>query len=199
MRTTSRLLLLALLATALAGCGSGSESDSGWQTRSSTPGRFTADFPVKPERQTQRVPAAGEPLELVAFISETENEAVSVSYVDYRVPADGDDAKRVLDSAVEGVASALQGRNLKKTETTFQNFEAVDFTLDADPQAVEGRAVWAGSRLYVLQVVRNKAENSDSFERLVDSFTVAPPPPATPSPLPTATADLSPEPPILTP
>lgn len=198
MRTTSRLLLLALLISSLAACRSGSESEqSDWQTRTSTPGRFTADFPVKPEKQTQRVPAAGEPLELVVFTAETDDEAVSVSYVDYRTPAAGDDAKKVLDSAVEGVASALQGQNLKKTETTFQNFESLDFSLEADPQAVDGRAVWADTRMYVLQVVRSKAGTSESFDRLVDSFKIAP---ATASPSPSPpTADLSPQPPIFTP
>jgi hypothetical protein len=205
MRATSRLLLLALVICGLSACGSGSDSESEWQTRSSTPGRFTADFPVKPERQTQRVPAAGEPLELVVFTADSADEAVSVSYVDYRTPAAGEDAKKVLDSAVEGVASSLQGRNLKKTETTFQNFEALDFSLEVDPQVLDGRAVWADSRMYLLQVVRNKTGDSESFDRLVESFKLArapvgpPADPPSPSPSTPATADLSPQPPILTP
>ncbi len=162
-------LSLGLILLLLAACGSGAD-EAAWTTFSSPQGRFKAEFPSEPAKQVQRVPAAGDPLELVVYASESDNEAVSVSYVDYAAEPAGENLKKVLDSAAEGASSAVSGLNLTKNPTTFLTRDAIDFTTEAAPNLLTGRAVMVGSRMYVLQVVAPKSVKSDSFDRLASSF-----------------------------
>ncbi len=178
-------LSLCLIVLLLAACGSDVD-ESQWTTVSSPEGRFKADFPLEPVRQVQRVPAAGNPLELVVYTSEADNEAVSVSYVDYAVEPTGENLKKVLDSAAEGASSAVSGQNLKKTSSTFLERDAIDFTTEAAPNLLTGRAVMVGNRMYILQVVRLNSARSTSFNQLASSFELIP------GPTPTATATPSP-------
>lgn len=177
--------MLCGVAVLLAACGSGA-SERDWESVSSSAGGFRADFPVEPQQQVQRVPAAGSALELVLLTAETSEEAVSISYVDYPMEPAGEELASLLDSAVEGAASAIQGQNLNKESVRFLGREAVDFTVEADPQVSTGRAFMVGNRMYVLQVVHLQTVQNDSFERLASSFALIETPAPPPSPVPTS-------------
>lgn len=189
-------LSLCLIVLLLAACGSNADEPD-WTTLSSPEGRFKADFPLKPVRQVQRVPAAGNPLELVVFTSEADNEAVSVSYIDYAAEPTGENLTKVLDSAAEGASSAVSGQNLKKTPSRFLDRDAIDFSTESAPNLLTGRAVMVGNRMYILQVVNPKSVKSTSFNQLASSFELipgptpsAPPTAATPAPSPAMTLSL---------
>lgn len=190
MSRAVKSLSLCLLVLLLAACGA-DEDESEWTTMSSPEGRFKADFPLEPVRQVQRIPAAGNPLELVVYSSEADNEAVSVSYIDYAVEPTGEDLKKVLDSAAEGASSAVSGQNLTKTSSTFLEGDAIDFTTEADPNLLTGRAVMIGNRMYILQVVNPKSVKSASFNQLASSFELIPGPTPTATPTPSPAITLS--------
>lgn len=171
MRRSVGVVLAFALLLLLTACGAGSGGDD-WETLSSGQGRFIADFPVEPTRQTQRVPAVGEALNLVVYSAESKGEALSVSYIDYPTEPTTEQVEGALDAAAEGAASALQGQNLTKSSSTFHNREAIDFTMETDLQAITGKAFYVGPRMYVLQLVRAKSVESESFQRLVGSFSL---------------------------
>ncbi|MEX0790856.1 MAG: hypothetical protein WD178_08795 [Actinomycetota bacterium] len=186
MRCIVRRVLFCGLLAVLGACGPDADSaDSDWESIASTQGRFSADFPVEPQRQTQRIPAVGEPLELVVYTAETATEALSVSYVDYPAPTTGEEIGRILDAAVEGVVSALQGQNLTKKPGSLLGHEAIDYTVEVNTQTVVGKVFLVDARMYTLQLARAKAADSDSFDRLVESFKLIPGVATTPEPSPT--------------
>lgn len=188
MSATQRLLLVILVFVLPACRDGGSSAEDAWEPFNSPAGGFRAEFPGEPVRQTQRLPGATGSSELVVFTSGTDTEAVSVAYVDYPAAPPAEQVETVLDAAAEGLATAVQGRNLVKESTSFLERDALDFSVEAPPQKINGRAFLDGARLYVLQVVLPQNAAESSIRRLASSFELVPRTPATPEVSPDATS-----------
>ena len=161
------MLMLVVLATACQDPPAESE------TFTSDEGRFQVQFPAEPERRSQNVGAGESRMELAAFTAaDSDGQVFSVAYADY--PEDmATDPKELLDSAVDGAASSIGGSVTSREPSTYQNNESIDYVIDGSGSQVRARAVLAGSRLYVLQVVRQEDPvEASRFETFADSLQI---------------------------
>lgn len=172
-RMRSRFLVaLAMLALVLllAGC---QDPPPESETFTSDEGRFRVDFPAEPERRSQNVGAGESRMELVAFTAaDGDGQVFSVAYADY--PQDmATDPKELLDSAVDGAASSTGGSVTSREQSTYQDNEAIEYLIDGADSQIRARAVLAGSRLYILQVVRQEDPvQASRFETFAGSLQI---------------------------
>lgn len=159
-----------VLVVLLAGC---QDPPAESETFTSDEGRFRADFPAEPERRSQNVGAGDSRMELVAFTAaDGDGQVYSVAYADY--PEDmATDPGELLDSAVDGAVSSTGGSVTSREPSAYQDHEAIDYVIDGAGSQVRARAVLAGSRLYIVQVVRQEDPvEASRFESFAGSLQI---------------------------
>ncbi|MGQ0678284.1 MAG: hypothetical protein ACT4OM_01255 [Actinomycetota bacterium] len=170
--STMRSLTIALLIFVCGSCGP-DDADSS-EVFISEEGRFLVEFPNKPKREAASVESGENTLTSVVFTASTDDEAVSVSYVDYPDDITAKPRNDVLAAVAKGSATALQGKVESSTPVTFLGGEALDFRVEAPEGFATARSFMVGNRMYLLQVVRrDNVEGPASFQRLVNTFRFA--------------------------
>lgn len=196
MKPFPRILLALITAALMLGaCGGQEPEQPEYQTFTNEEANFSADFPGEPRRESRTENAGDVRLNLVHFSVDNGDEAVSVSYIDYPQAIAEQDPTALLDSIAEGAAGAADGNIegadselVSKTPTTFEGHQAIDFEVDIDDRELQARAILVGTRMYLMQVVREPDVDDTSYERLIESFELleapSPTPPAEESPAP---------------
>lgn len=188
------LCLIAASALLLGACGGEDEPEApSYQSFTSDEGKFKADFPGEPKREARTENAGDIRLNLVHFSVDNGNEAVSVSFIDYPPAVAQQDPQALLNGIADGAANAADG-NIEgasseltsKEPTTFEGHQAIDFEVDIDDRKLSARAILVGTRMYLMQVVREPDVEETSYERLVESFELTEQPSPDPAASPAA-------------
>lgn len=142
-------------------------------------GRFRAEFPGIPQRQTQRQKVADIELETIVYErSLGQDTSFLVTYVD--VPAVPADVIGALNGAANAVAIGLKGEILRSEQSVFAGRPAIEFVLNT---RVEGgtKGVHYGKitlvlddrRLYSIGVI-GPVDPPDGYDRFMASFSILP-------------------------
>lgn len=172
------LICLLAISLLLDACGGDDEPETpAYETFTSEEGRFSAEFPGTPKRESRTEMAGDIRLNLVHFSVDNGNEAVSVSFIDYPEAVSTQEPNVLLDSIAEGAAGAADGTIegaesslVSKTPTTVEGHQAIDFEVDIQERDLVARAVLVGTRMYLLQVVSEPDVDGTSYEKLTSSF-----------------------------
>ena len=145
---------------------------SNWVQYISDDGRFTVQFPKKPEvaAQTFDLPAGGE---LSLNECKVEKEATfSVSYLDLPKKWRLFSAPTLLKGAMNVVMEHTPGAQLiEKKLVKHKNYPAMNFRLKEGENEIEGRLILVGNTLYHLMVVYYPATpREQQHEMFVSSF-----------------------------
>ena len=161
---------------ALAGCSGGRgetasrPGDRAWSVFESAEGRFRIALPEEPERREQEVDDDDLETRAVLFTSRLGDTAtVNVSYADYPPALAEVDPRLVLAGAVTGAVERVSGTLAAQTPLTAEGSPAVDYLIEDGEGWVQARAIFVGTRLYLLQLAA-PTRDPGAFERLVTSF-----------------------------
>jgi hypothetical protein len=137
---------------------------------------FTADFPTKPRRQEQQVPAGAASLRLVQYTAELSSDlGFSAGWFHLPQAPAADGAKTFLDATVNGSVAAIKGKLLSSQSLTVGPNPAVEYTASV-PQGhfVKARTILAGADVFILQVVSDR-QDPVGYGRFVSSFRLTSP------------------------
>lgn len=169
MRRLAQVLFVTSVVVFAVGCSEPHQYDS-------SAGKFSVEFPGKPEEQSQTVQTEVGSIKLNIVMYEKRNSAYLVMYCDYpadHVQAAGSDV--ILEGACEGAVSNIRGTLVSQEPITIGDHPGreIKATASTDGNQVElrSRIYLVGNRLYQVIVSATPGGTKDSVaNRFVDSF-----------------------------
>lgn len=144
---------------------------------------FIAKFPNEPERSAQDVESAIGTLKIHMAMytppvnSNDENQVYSVIRSDYPKSyfEDADEASNndVLDGAVEGAVSNVQGELVFDDKITFNGFPGRNFKIEIDGGFIYMKTFLVENKMFIAQVLcLTDKDNNDNINRFLNSFDI---------------------------
>jgi hypothetical protein len=148
-----------------------------WQAFKASDGRFEVLFPLPPQQNTTKMPLKnGEEVMIYNSYSVNgqEGEKYILNTVQYPSSFDISKPNELLQKFLRDTTTSLPpNKIIGQSSINFQNHPAIDFDLQNFQFATLGRAIFAGTTLYVLTVVdpdRSKLEAR--FQAFTDSLKI---------------------------
>lgn len=163
------LLIVLVIVGSLVGCGSSDKgSEETFETFKSEEGKFSIDFPGKPEESVQS--AMGLDINIVAL--EDGDTAYTVLYSDY--PEEIVKASKpedMLAGGVQGQVASLGGEVVESKDITLDDYPGKHLVVETEKEGTKvnfnSKIFLVGNRLYQIQAINVDNENLDKF---FDSF-----------------------------
>jgi hypothetical protein len=147
-------------------------TDHGWVQYTAEDGRFSVNFPKKPQNlsTTVEVPNEG-PINLSEFKVE-KDASFSVSYLDLPKKWKIFSSNTLLKGAMKVIHEHMPGTELlDKTIVKHKNYPAMDFKMKEGENEIEGRIILVGNTLYRLMVTYYPdTPRSQQHHTFVESF-----------------------------
>lgn len=164
----------------IAVCSVMSMSAQVWETFKSLDHEFSVLFPEEPTFQVQKVPSAVGELDMNMYMStasniDADNMLYSVIRSDYpetmfENPSD-DFVKSVLDGAVNGAVSNVQGRLIFDETISFNNFPGRSIKIETSMGLLYINAYLVNNSMFITQVICTpEKDNNTSIKRFQESF-----------------------------
>lgn len=145
---------------------------SGWVQYISDDGKFSVQFPKKPEVASKTIDVPnGDPINLSEFKAE-KDASFSVSYLELPKKWRIFSSNTLLKGAMKVVQEHMPGTQLiDKKIVKHKNYPAMDFRMKEGENEIEGRLILVGNTLYRLMVVYYPDTPRDQqHQTFVDSF-----------------------------
>lgn len=151
-----------------------------WETFKSLDHEFSASFPSEPKFQVQKVPSAVGDLDMNMYMStpeslNSENMLYSVIRSDYPedmfVDPSDEFVQNVLDGAVNGAVSNVQGKLVSDVSISFNNFPGRKIKIETSMGMLYINAYLVNNSMFITQVIcAIEKDNNESIKRFQDSF-----------------------------
>ncbi len=144
----------------------------GWIQYTPEDGRFSVNFPKKPETVSTKVEVPNEtPIDLNEFKAE-KDASFSVSYLDLPKKWKIFSSNTLLKGAMKVIHEHMPGTELlDKKIVKHKNYPAMDFKMKEGANEIEGRIILVGNTLYRLMVIYYPdTPRAHQHEAFVDSF-----------------------------
>lgn len=149
---------------------------AGWIEYASDDGKFTVQFPKKPEVATQTVPVpnSDQTLNLNEVKAKQSDQTFSVSYIELPKRWRIFSPSTLLKGAMKVVLNHMPGVELLSKKTVkHKNYPAVEFSMKEGEKLIEGRLILVGSRVYKVVVVYSPGHTPDEqHQAFLNSFDI---------------------------
>ena len=158
----------------LGACGSSKPVDESF-TFTSAAGRFTAEFPKKPDVGVRDAVTGGVKRKVTSALASKGSDEFGVTFSDFPNSYLADGPAKVLEKVRDTVIGDVKATLVSSTETTVGKSPALDVVANVPSGATKGeyhaKFVIAGTRIYEVLVIRNDPKADDTLMRnFFDSF-----------------------------
>ena len=151
-----------------------------WKQFTSEEFNFSADFPTPPEKTVQSVPTAVGDIDMNMFMStntSTSNLIYSIISSSYPLEAFKDATDEynntVLDGAVNGAVTNVNGELVFDNKVTFQGYPGRSFKIKITGNFLYINAYLVKNTMMICQVIcSTKNDKNDDIKRFFDSFKI---------------------------
>jgi hypothetical protein len=162
------VLLLALAAAMLAGCGRARPTSV---TFSAKDADFRAVFPVTPSRSVRTATPTGASVDVVTYQAVTNREDIGVVFTHSATAPAGNDVQKALDDAIDAEAVDFSGAVSSRVTATVGGQPAEDAVISRSGASFRSRAFFRDNQFYVLFGGTSKPEDPHpNYDRLVRTF-----------------------------
>lgn len=140
-----------------------------WVAVRSTPAGFQATFPSQPEGTTESNVHEGDEVKTTLWTAETDDYACTVGIVEFMNYNPDADPRAVLQGALSGVITELNGTLGRQSEGEHSDKPSLDAVVTFDEGWAALRMVSSGPKLYYAQVLAEEPQE-DVFSFFADSF-----------------------------
>lgn len=146
-----------------------------WNQYVAENGKFKVLFPVVPQYLKQAVPIPNTDKQRLyeMYVSQKMNDTIfMVTLITYPKDIDTSNAKQTLLDLVDELKAAKPDNKMKDVkEGVYQNYPAVDYSLESDEFHVNGKAIMVGKTIFLLNYIARKNNfSSDEYQHFIDSF-----------------------------
>ena len=148
----------------------------GWSKYSAPNGNFTAEFPIFPTYEQDKLPYddSGATFDYETYSAETSSAFYSVGVFYYPASLDLSDVDARLQGAVDGMVGSTGGTVISSEYSYFQNYRSINYTLrTSDGLELKGLAAVVDHTVYqLLSVYSADAYNDADFQHFIEAFQI---------------------------
>ena len=162
------LLVLALAAGLLAGCGRAKPTSVAFSAKDAD---FRAVFPVTPSRSVKTATPAGASVDVITYQAVTNREDIGVVFTHSATTPAGNDVQKALDAAIDAEAVDFSGAVSSRVTATVGGHPAEDAVISRSGASFRSRAFFRDNKFYVLFGGTSKPEDPHpNYDRLLQTF-----------------------------
>ncbi len=158
----------------LFGCVGASAQSGTWKTYSYPADGFSIGAPGEPQMNKLDVPTNAGTFTVHMYSVSPGNVQLMVAMSDYGSAVNGKDPKAVVDGAMHGAVTNVNGHLIQSSSITIGNNPGNSFEAETDQAHVSGRIYLVGSVLYQLMVFTPLNQSYADAARFFDSFQLIP-------------------------
>ena len=146
--------------------------DSGWVKFTSPNGRFSVLMPEIPPEKTETTDSANGPYTTHLFVVRDSTSVYLIGWVDYD-PSFNFNRQAELEANRDNFVKGIKATLLSSKATTFDGYNAIEFTAEAGDRIFKSRVFLVGRRPYQLVIGSPKGMDDTALvERFFNSFKV---------------------------